>query len=59
MAIGQLADYSRFEHAPPTRAVLVPERPRRDLVDLLRSTRIGLIYPTKEEFTEEIDDLVA
>jgi hypothetical protein len=45
MAIGQLVDYQRF--APPgTRlAILLPERPREDLRDLLSAAGVGLIFP--------------
>jgi hypothetical protein len=40
MAIGQLADYGRFETSRPARAVLLPERPRQDLEELLRSVGV-------------------
>ncbi|MEV6611416.1 hypothetical protein [Kutzneria sp. NPDC051319] len=50
-ALGQVLDYARFvehEHL----AVLLPELPKADLVDLLSSHRIRCIYETAEgEFT--------
>lgn len=47
MAIGQLADYGRFYgNAQP--AVLVPQRPRRDLEALLRSQGISVVWRTKD-----------
>lgn len=52
MAIGQLADYSRFLAGQPQLAVLLPKRPRDDLVDLLRSQGIDLIYPEETGFTD-------
>ena len=45
MAIGQLADYSRFVDGKPVRAVLVPERPRADLLAMLVSQDIAVIWP--------------
>lgn len=45
MAIGQLADYSRFAETNVTRAVLVPECPSDDLMALLASQGIDLIFP--------------
>jgi hypothetical protein len=52
MAIGQLADYVRF-CAGASRAILVPERPRADLVDLCRTQDITLIWPTKHGYEAE------
>ncbi|MBF6559496.1 MAG: hypothetical protein IVW56_04315 [Candidatus Binataceae bacterium] len=43
MAIGQLADYGRFLE-PDRSAVLLPERPPRDLEDLLRHVKIGVVW---------------
>jgi hypothetical protein len=49
MAIGQLADYSRFvDSGPARRAVLLPEHPRQDLVDLLDSQNVLIIWPGQE-----------
>jgi hypothetical protein len=45
MAIGQLADYSRFVGGEPVRAVLLPEAPRPDLRALLKSQGVALIWP--------------
>lgn len=49
MAIGQLADYSRF--VPTARkVVLLPSRPRPDLEELLRSVSIDVIWATDTGF---------
>lgn len=46
MAIGQLIDYSRLMKSPPRRRmILLPEEPRRDLLELARSQGIGVIWP--------------
>jgi hypothetical protein len=45
MAIGQLADYARLVKPSPKKAILVPERPRPDLVKLAKSEGIGVIWP--------------
>lgn len=47
MAIGQLADYGRFLE-PSRSAVLLPERPPRDLEDLLGSAEIGVVWETTD-----------
>ncbi len=44
MAIGQLLDYQRFIEPKPGLAVLLPTKPRNDLLELLRALRIILIY---------------
>jgi hypothetical protein len=44
MAIGQLADYARLIDPAPTRALLLPEKPRPDLMDLVRSQDISVVY---------------
>lgn len=44
MAIGLLADYSRLLERPPSRAVLMPERPRLDLVRLASSQGIEVVW---------------
>jgi hypothetical protein len=49
-AIGQLMDYRRFADSSATLAVLVPERPRRDLVDLLASVNVDAIWPEDNRF---------
>jgi len=46
MAIGQLADYSRLmKKRPRKRQILLPEKPRDDLIALARSQKIGVIWP--------------
>jgi hypothetical protein len=54
MAIGQLADYKRFvaDGAPARLAILLPKPPRPDLVDLLESQGIDLIYLEGDEFVD-------
>lgn len=54
MAIGQLADYKRFlgEGQPRHLAVLLPTEPRKDLVELLFSQGIDLIYPGESGFED-------
>jgi hypothetical protein len=52
-AIGQLYDYARFVH-PRSRAVLLPARPKQDLVDLLIGLDIDVIYEhTHGDFVRE------
>jgi hypothetical protein len=43
-AVGQLLDYGRFADAK-THAVLVPSKPRDDLLAYLAAVRIDAIYP--------------
>jgi hypothetical protein len=51
MAVGQLLDYERFvSPRPRRRAVLVPKRPTDDLVALLDSLDIGLIWQSGKGF---------
>ncbi|HWC49765.1 MAG TPA: hypothetical protein VG448_12865 [Solirubrobacterales bacterium] len=45
MAIGQLVDYSRLIDPAPAKVILVPEEPRRDLLDLAESADIGVTWP--------------
>jgi hypothetical protein len=52
MAIGQLADYVRLVQPAAKRAVLLPERPRQDLVDLLSTEGIAVAYPGDASFEE-------
>ena len=47
MAIGQIADYSRFLRTH-TSAVLLARRPRRDLEKLLKSQQINAIWQTDD-----------
>jgi hypothetical protein len=44
MAIGQLADYSRFLESAPNRGVLTPTRPSADLERLLASQEISCVW---------------
>jgi hypothetical protein len=50
MAIGQLADYRRFASEGTRVAVLVPERPRPDLMALLESADVDAIWPDGDRF---------
>lgn len=50
MAIGQLADYTRLVKSKPKRAILLPEKPRRDLLKLAKSQSIGVIWADGDEF---------
>jgi hypothetical protein len=50
MAIGQLADYSRLLEPVPRRAILLPQRPRADLLDLMRSQGIDAVWQDGEDF---------
>ncbi|MFD8417395.1 restriction endonuclease [Streptomyces sp. NPDC059650] len=49
MALGQLADYSRFVQAV-TRAILLPSKPREDLIDLATSQECVVIWPAGKSF---------
>jgi hypothetical protein len=55
MALGQLADYGRFIDPSPERAVLLLERPRRDLEELLLSQNLHVIWCDGESFTDNGD----
>ncbi len=44
LAIGQLLDYDRFVKAS-TRTLLVPERPRPDLLNLLAAAGVSVVFP--------------
>jgi hypothetical protein len=44
MAIGQLADYARFLDGNPDRAVLLEAKPQPDLIELLLSQGISVIW---------------
>jgi hypothetical protein len=52
MAIGQLADYSRLVQPSPKRAVLLPEKPRKDLVDLLGTEGVSAVYALGQSFED-------
>jgi hypothetical protein len=51
MAIGQLADYARLVQPAPRRAVLVPQKPRPDLLRLAESTGVAVVWPAGDGFT--------
>jgi hypothetical protein len=52
MAIGQLADYRRFVTGDPRAAVLVPEQPRSDLLELLKTQGIAAVWPENDRFVD-------
>jgi hypothetical protein len=49
MAIGQLADYSRFL-PDSARVILVPERPRADLLSLAESVGVSVVWPADDSY---------
>jgi hypothetical protein len=51
-AIGQLMDYRRFVQPSPRLAVLLPSRPRDDLLDLLTSVDVGIVWRDGDHFSE-------
>ena len=51
MAIGQLLDYRRFAASDTRLAVLVPERPRADLMALFESVGVNAIWPEGDRFS--------
>ena len=53
MAIGQLADYSRFLRRRPRQGVLLEAKPHPDLLALLRSEGIGAIWQSGEGFDDD------
>jgi hypothetical protein len=59
MAIGQLVDYRRFAPSETRLAVLVPEKPRPDLLALLGSANVHAIWPEGDRFAAEgLSDVV-
>lgn len=53
MAIGQLLDYRRHVHpAPDLCAVLLPERPTSDLVELLDALDVALVWSSGSRFRD-------
>lgn len=54
MAIGQLADYRRFEPSDPDVAVLLPRRPIPDLQRLLSGLDIGVVWPVRGGFRDTV-----
>jgi hypothetical protein len=53
-----LADYRRFADPGARLAVLVPERPRADLMALLKSENVEVIWPTGGGFADTCDGSV-
>jgi len=53
MAIGQLADYARLVKPAPRRAILLPEKPRLDLIKLAHSQGVGVIWADGDEFASK------
>jgi hypothetical protein len=52
LAVGQLLDYGRFVE-PKRRTVLLPSRPRDDLLNLLSSTDIDAVYPEGDAWVRD------
>src|SRR5205814_3400362 len=50
MAIGQLFDYRRFAPARTDLTILLPECPRPDLAELIRSVGISIIHEKNDDF---------
>jgi hypothetical protein len=50
MAIGQLLDYARFVQPRPRIAVLLPTRPRNDLLELLASAGVEVVWQDGKRF---------
>jgi len=50
MAIGQLADYVRLIKPSPSKALLLPQKPRPDLRDLLELEGITGVWPEGDEW---------
>lgn len=50
MAIGQLADYCRFVEPAPKRAILVPQKPRPDLLRFAGSQGVSVVWPSEDGF---------
>ncbi|KOU32721.1 restriction endonuclease [Streptomyces sp. WM6372] len=57
MAIGQLADYSRFVE-PTTCAILLPSEPRKDLIDLATSQQCVVLWPAGKSFEGSRSDVL-
>ncbi|MEU0845496.1 restriction endonuclease [Streptomyces sp. NPDC005962] len=58
MAIGQLYDYRRYIEPRPSLAVLLPSRPRQDLIDLCNVSGASVIWPDGEAFDSSTADPV-
>ncbi|MGI8660610.1 MAG: hypothetical protein ACR2LH_06190 [Thermoleophilaceae bacterium] len=55
MAIGQLADYGRVVPDAGRRAVLLEAKPYPDLLDLLNSQDIAVVWRTGEAFSDNAE----
>ncbi|WP_223187484.1 restriction endonuclease [Streptomyces sp. CBMA29] len=53
MALGQLFDYRRFIVPNPSLAMLLPTRPRPDLLTLCSSVSIAVVWPHESGFRSE------
>ena len=51
MAIGKIFDYKRFASSKTVVSIVLPERPRPDLVELIESAGIKMIYQAADGFT--------
>ena len=58
MAIGQLFDYRRFAPPGARTAVLLPEKPRADLLELLAGAGIESIWPANGIYDSTAPELV-
>lgn len=54
MAIGQLADYRRFLDEPRC-AILVPEKPSQDILELAAVEKIVVVWPSENRFDSTVD----
>jgi hypothetical protein len=54
-AIGQILDYERFISPEPRKAVLLPDRPRADLEDLLTACGIHAVWQIDGGFMDNAD----
>ncbi len=52
MAIGQLIDYRRFTASGVRCAVLLPSRPRADLIELLRMAGMEVFWHAAGQFEQ-------
>jgi hypothetical protein len=52
MALGQLLDYRRFARQDVRLAVLLPERPREDLLRLLENAEVEAVWPSGGTFAD-------
>lgn len=52
MALGQLADYQRFEATPIHTAILLPHRPRPDLEQLAASQGVAIVWRADAGFSD-------